>query len=332
MESLQEENMILRRNSVVPAEEVVEGRVRRRRRKKKDDGFRHRNYLSTENMYNWLDQLASKCNKSVMEVAVVGRTGEGRDIRVVKLNTANSSLPTIFIDAGIHAREWISPASILFFIERAVKKLHKGKGQRDVAAFQWHIVPLANPDGYEYTRSTDRMWRKNTVINPKSSCIGVDLNRNFPEGYGIGASTDPCSEVYQGSAPFSERESRALRDYLHSLPNVTVAVSVHSFGNVLIYPWGYKVEQHARRAPLAALAHAISGAIKEKTAEVYQPGTAKEVFGTWGLAGGATDDWYITQGIPYSYTFELPEYDEAGRPHGFILPASNIVRVISLAP
>ena len=60
MESLQEENMILRRNSVVPAEEVVEGRVRRRRRKKKDDGFRHRNYLSTENMYNWLDQLASK--------------------------------------------------------------------------------------------------------------------------------------------------------------------------------------------------------------------------------------------------------------------------------
>ena len=51
---------------------------------------------------------------------------------------------------------------------------------------------------YEYTRSHDRLWRKNTVPIPGSSCIGVDINRNFPEGYGIGASTNPCSEVYQG--------------------------------------------------------------------------------------------------------------------------------------
>ena len=77
--------------------------------------------------------------------------------------------------------------------------------------------------------------------------------------YGVGASRDPCSEVYKGSHPFSEAESRALRltyiphtrdqrlivittrDYLQSLTNVQAAISVHSFGNVLIYPWGYKV-------------------------------------------------------------------------------------------
>jgi len=305
----------------------TDGRLRRRRRKKKQatEVFKHKSFLSAKAMYSWLEQLAARYPQQ-MQLGSIGRTGEGRDIKVVKMNV-NSSLPTIFIDAGIHAREWISPASILFFIEKMVKRMNKGKGQKELDRFQWHIIPLANPDGYEYTRSNDRMWRKNTVANPGSSCIGVDLNRNFPEGYGIGASRDPCSEVFQGPHPFSELESRALRDYLHSLRRVKAAISVHSFGNVLIYPWGYKTQQHERRVPLASLANDISQAIFARTGERYEPGTAREVFGLWGLAGGATDDWYITQGLPYSYTFELPEFDAAGKPHGFLLPASSIIRV-----
>jgi len=313
-------------SSAIVEERQTEGRLRRRRRKKKQESesFRHRSFLSANLMYSWLEQMAARYPEE-MQLGSIGTTGEGRDIKVVKMNV-NSSLPTIFIDAGIHAREWISPASILFFIERLVKRLHKGKSQ-DLDRFQWHIVPLANPDGYEYTRSNDRMWRKNTVANPGSTCIGVDLNRNFPEGYGVGASRDPCSEVFQGSHPFSEAESRALRDYLQSLRNVQAAISVHSFGNVLIYPWGYKEKQHERRVPLASLANDMSQAIFSRTGERYEPGTAREVFGLWGLAGGATDDWYITQGLPYSYTFELPEFDASGKPHGFLLPASSIVRV-----
>jgi len=314
-------------SSAIVDERQSEGRLRRRRRRKKQESesFRHKSFLSARLMNSWLEQLAARYPQE-MQLGNIGTTGEGRDIKVVKLN-ANSSLPTIFIDAGIHAREWISPASILFFIEKLVKRLNKGKGQKELAQFQWHIVPLANPDGYEYTRSNDRMWRKNTVANPGSSCIGVDLNRNFPEGYGVGASRDPCSEVFQGSHPFSEAESRALRDYLQSLTQVKAAISVHSFGSVLIYPWGYKEKQHERRVPLASLANEISQAILSRTGERYEPGTAREVFGLWGLAGGATDDWYITQGLPYSYTFELPEFDASGKPHGFLLPASSIVRV-----
>ena len=153
----------------------------------------------------------------------------------------------------------------------------KGRGKNDISKFQWHIIPLANPDGYEYTRTKDRMWRKNTVKNPGSSCIGVDLNRNFPEGYGIGASKNPCSEVFQGAHPLSELESTTISNYIKSTRNIKAAISIHSYGNVLIYPWGYKQTPHPKRSQLAKLATDISKAIQEKHSEKYQPGTAREV-------------------------------------------------------
>jgi len=286
--------------------------------------FRHRAYLGSDLMYEWLDQLDKKY--AGMKVENIGKTGEGRDIKIVKINYNNTHRPIIFIDAGIHAREWISPAATLFLIEKLAKSTSRSRGKNEFLRFQWHIIPLANPDGYEYTRTKDRLWRKNTVKNSGSSCIGVDLNRNFPEGYGVGASKNPCSEVFQGPHPLSEVESRTISKYITDHRNIRAAISIHSYGNVLIYPWGYKHTQHPRKTQLAKLATEVSNAIKEKHGEVYQPGTAREVFGSWGLAGGATDDWYITQDIDYSYTFELPEGDEDGD-HGFLLPAKNIVKV-----
>ena len=89
----------------------------------------------------------------------------------------------------------------------------------------------------------------------------MDLNRNFPEGYGVGASKNPCSEVYQGPKPFSEvlisyiivkttqsvvtrthfqLESNIIKNYIKDVKNIKAAVSVHSYGSVLIYPWGYR--------------------------------------------------------------------------------------------
>ena len=87
-----------------------------------------------------------------MTSEVIGMTNEGRNIKVIKINSNNTRLPVIFIDAGIHAREWISPASTLFLIEKLARQISKGRGRNDIAKFQWHIIPLANPDGYEYTR------------------------------------------------------------------------------------------------------------------------------------------------------------------------------------
>ena len=95
--------------------------------------------------------------------------------------------------------------------------LSKRKGAGSLGRFQWHIIPVANPDGYEYSMTKDRMWRKNRRINPGSECEGVDINRNFPKAYGVSSSTNPCHEDFRGTEAFSENEAAAMRDYLEKL-------------------------------------------------------------------------------------------------------------------
>lgn len=81
---------------------------------------------------------------------------------------------------GIHAREWISPAVSLYIIDQLVSNAD-GLAER----YNFYILPSVNPDGYEYSHSSDRMWRKSRSETGSSvGCKGVDLNRNFDFHYG----------------------------------------------------------------------------------------------------------------------------------------------------
>lgn len=100
---------------------------------------------------------------------------------------------SVWLDAGIHAREWISTSTVLYTIARLIN----GTLARDVNirklidAYDFYFMPVVNPDGYVYThddikntwdteeqQEQQRMWRKNR--RPHADCPGVDLNRNFP--------------------------------------------------------------------------------------------------------------------------------------------------------
>jgi len=300
--------------------------------KKFTEIFEHERYLEAEEMVAWLQNLAKISEK--MKLVTIGKTYEERDIHIVKVNSDNVNLPVIFIDAGIHSQEWIAPAATLYLIERLVKASEKG--DQSVKSFQWHIIPLANPDGYAFTRisSENRYWRKNRVINPGSECKGVNLNRNFDVGYGIGAaSDDPCDiSNYKGREPFSENETRAIKGHIQNTSNIQAAISVHAYGNVLLYPWGYKKTAHPRRSELRRVAENVVRVINETTGENYTVGSVAEVWGADELAGGCSDDWYIAQNISYSYTIELPQNTPTNRTdwdwkEGFLMPPSNIKKV-----
>lgn len=179
-----------------------------------------------------------------IKLILLGKSYEGRDLKAVLITNNNETKTPekslILIDAGIHAREWIAPATALYVMQQLME--NSSFYERELSMYDWLIWPVVNPDGYEYTHVHDRQWRKNRQPSNVSDCVGADLNRNFEFYWSTSASSrNPCSYVYSGDEAFSELESRAIRDLLHSI-NTTcrMYLTLHSFGNYLLYPWGYE--------------------------------------------------------------------------------------------
>ncbi len=104
---------------------------------------------------------------------------------------------------------------------------------------------MVNPDGHYYVElnhagSSNSWWRKNRRDNGNGT-YGVDLNRNYSFEWGydnVGSSPSTASETYRGSGPFSEPETQAIRDFV-TAHSFTTWLSYHSYGELLLYPWGY---------------------------------------------------------------------------------------------
>ena len=93
---------------------------------------------------------------SLVTVQTVGMSTEGRPLKVMKISSAgpNSSRPAIWIDGGIHAREWISPATTSCMANQLIMDAVRGRQTSYIDTFDWYFAPVLNPDGYEYTHTT----------------------------------------------------------------------------------------------------------------------------------------------------------------------------------
>ncbi|KAI9553883.1 hypothetical protein GHT06_019153 [Daphnia sinensis] len=268
-------------------------------------------------IYDFMTYM-NKTYPKLVQLTKIGTSYENRPLFVLRISNSSSpgTRPAIWIDGGIHAREWISPAVATYIIQQLVEVPANAKLLANV---DWYIMPVMNPDGYEYTHTTDRLWRKTRSMSSTSSCRGVDANRNF--GYkwgGLGTSTDPCADIYRGPKAFSEPETLATSNFISSKKNqINLYVTLHSYGQYALLPYGYDVVYPPDYNDILALAKdATSKFVKYK----YTVGNTAAVLYA---ASGVSSDWAKSIGIRYSYGFEMPDKGF----NGFILPPSDILPV-----
>ncbi|XP_029637587.1 carboxypeptidase B [Octopus sinensis] len=292
------------------------------RAKRGANRFRLNSYQSTQQIYKFLETTCSK-TKYYCRVFNIGRSSEGRDIKLIHLSyKKRSQRMGILIDAGMHGREWVSISVILHFINQLAINPENSKDNKNMLSnFNWYFIPILNPDGYEYTRSRDRLWRKTRSRSPNyNHCIGVDINRNFPNHWNEdGSSSDPCSVEYSGPTALSEPETMALANAMRMRQGELIAyISLHAYGQLWIYPWGYKMEEPTDVDDLNRLALRATNAIRHYSNTRYQVGSSARILY---IASGASDDYAkANHGIKYAYTVELRDLGH----YGFLLPRKLI--------
>ena len=183
----------------------------------------------------------------------IHETYEGRFLQLVKISDNPEIVedePQILYTALHHAREPGSMQQLIYFMWYLLENYDSNNSIKQIIDnSELYFVPCVNPDGYVYNETSEPsgggMWRKNRRDNH-----GVDNNRNYSyvDGNGnevwntSGTSSNPNGSTYAGDEPFSEAENKAIR-YLVESKNFKLALNNHTYGNLLLYPYGYDYNQ-----------------------------------------------------------------------------------------
>uniref|UniRef100_A0A0N5BA88 ShKT domain-containing protein n=1 Tax=Strongyloides papillosus TaxID=174720 RepID=A0A0N5BA88_STREA len=314
----------------------------------KDDSFNSQNkakypfgeYTDYNEIIRWLNDIEYHYPR-ISKVFTIGQTHEGREIKGIKIGDPieNSNKRGVWIDGGMHAREWAAIHTALWFIEQLISKYNVDRQITEfVKTLNFYILPVANPDGFEYTKSditpTVRLWRKNrgdeTCKKDKwkrlKCCSGVDLNRNFDFHWAeSGSSDDLCSEIYQGKSAFSEPESRAIRDKLLSSElygKIDAFISLHTYSQMWIHPFNHQRHSFPNDInDLRRVGEAGVKAIEKVYGTKFKFGTGADIL--YPSAGGS-DDWAKDKAkVKYVYLLELRPGEEEWE--GFLLDRSQLI-------
>ncbi|XP_006265193.1 carboxypeptidase A1 [Alligator mississippiensis] len=293
--------------------------VRQRSRALSVETFNYATYHTLNEIYDFMDLLVAERPNLVSKIEI-GYSSEGLPLNVLKFSTGGPNRPAIWIDTGIHSREWVTQATGVWFAKKIISDYGKDESLTAILdKMDIFLEIITNPDGFVFTHTQNRMWRKTRSINAGSSCRGVDPNRNWDAGFGgLGSSRNPCSETYHGPHANSEPEVKAIVDFVKQHGNIKAFISIHSYSQLLLYPYGYTKTPVPNQKELDSIATAAVTALSSLYGTSYRYGS---IITTIYQASGGTIDWTYNQGIKYSFTFELRD---AGR-YGFMLPANQII-------
>lgn len=254
----------------------------------------------------------------------VGQTYEGETQMGIKVTNGDQrSKPVIWIDGGIHAREWISPATVMYFMNKMITQQSDSRVSQALAKYDFYFLPVFNIDGYKYTFTSRqaRFWRK--TRKPYGGwwdrCYGADPNRNWDSHWesGVGTSSSCRSDVYRGPKAFSEQEVQNVANYLKGL-NLKSYWNVHAYSQLVLTPWSYTTTLPRNYYEIKRVGDVFAKAVRQRYGTQYRVGPPSRIL--YAVSGGSIDYTYEKLGVIYSYALELRD---TGR-YGFVLPAYQI--------
>lgn len=275
-------------------------------------------YHTLDEMKNMLDDMSITFPHLINVKQQIGPlTHEGNNVFWIKISDNpdfDEDEPDVLYTALHHAREPLSLSQMLYFMWYLLENY----GTDPEVTFlvdntELFFVPCVNPDGYEYNAITHPqgggMWRKNMRDNDGNGIFneqedGVDINRNY--GYqwahdNNGSSPAEGSSVYRGPDPFSEPETRAIKMLIDE-HNFQFIINYHSYGNFLLFPWGYVDANNPQEWEYEAYAEALT--IENK----YPTGNSYQTVGY--VANGTAGDWQYSEGSAWAFTPEVGSDDE----------------------
>ena len=286
-----------------------------------------------ENYHNYAEMTAdlqalAAAHPQFVRIISLGNSHEGRNIIGVRIsNDANDNLsePGVFFVGQHHAREHMTVEVTLALAHHFVESSQVSVRSL-VYSRQIYIFPSLNPDGSEWDISTGQfqMWRKNRQPNPApyQNTTGVDNNRNYSYRWGCcgGSSGNGGSETYRGPSPLSTPEDARMSDFMVAHPNVKTGISYHTYGNLILYPYGYTYEDlPPDMDPLDRQTFVAMGAEMARTTG-YTAQQSSDLY----ITDGDWNDWMYGAMDRYPITIEMDSYG-----YGFYPPDSFIPQTVS---
>jgi carboxypeptidase T len=272
-------------------------------------------YYDPTEVQSFLENVAAD-HPNITRLFTIGTTWQGRTIWALEISNnpgVDENEPAVLFNGCHHSREVHTPHIVTDIIDF----LTDGYAAGDPQAVKWVnnykiiCVPMVNPDGSNYVFTVNSGWRKNRRNNGGGT-FGVDLNRNYPYSWGpgvencergTGSSGTPSSDIYRGPAPASEPETQTMIALADEW-NFAIAVSYHSYGQFIDYPYACNDGNPDNRMPEHDIIHEMMWGIRNgiiaaggPTYSVFSPVAA-------GAVNGDDTSWYYAHQGAYAMIIE----------------------------
>ncbi|XP_052896106.1 zinc carboxypeptidase-like [Anopheles moucheti] len=222
-------------------------------------------FLTYDEASQWLTALATE-NPEKCQLQSLGVSVEGREINAISI--FQDKPKKIVLIGNMYARHWVGMTSALYIIHELIRNAASYASSTD---FHWIIVPMPNPDGYQYSKEHNRKWLKNRAPQPDGN-IGVSIDNNFDIQWGSMTAhynLKTTGQVYRGPSPFSEPETRAIKDLLESNTDALLVLNLQSNGRLICTSWSYTEDPVPDIDLVRAVAYAGQKAILEQSQQEF---------------------------------------------------------------